>query len=186
MILIIDNYDSFTYNLYQQISTLGEKVEVFQNDKISIEEIEKIKPHRIIISPGPGTPKESGISNRVIEHFYKKTPILGVCLGHECIGEIFGSKVVHAKEIMHGKTSSISHSGDGIFKNLKKNFKVARYHSLILNSVPKDFHLSAWTSKKEIMAITHNKFPLFGVQFHPESFLTEDGDKLMHNFLHEN
>ena len=183
MILIIDNYDSFTYNLYQQIESLGKKTVVFQHDKITLNQIEKLNPESIIISPGPGRPNDSKISLKVVKKFYTKYPILGVCLGHECIGQIFGSQIVHAKKIMHGKVSKIYHCGTNIFKNLKNPFKVARYHSLILNSVPKDFTLTAWTEDKEIMAIKHDKYPVFGVQFHPESFLTEEGKKLMYNFI---
>lgn len=183
MILIIDNYDSFTYNLYQQIESLGAKTKIFKSDKITISQIKKMRPEKIIISPGPGRPKDSGISMKVIKNFYKKIPILGVCLGQECIGELFGSKVVHAKKIMHGKTSKIYHTKNSLFQDLKNPFNAARYHSLIINKVPKDFILTAWTLNNEIMAIQHKKYPLYGVQFHPESFLTEEGDKLMKNFL---
>ncbi|MDP2642634.1 MAG: aminodeoxychorismate/anthranilate synthase component II [Candidatus Peregrinibacteria bacterium] len=186
MILLIDNYDSFTYNLYQLIESLGEETKVVKNDEITINEIKKIKPSKIVISPGPGSPKDSGISKQVIETFYKEIPILGVCLGHQCIGEIFGSKVVHAKKLMHGKTSKIYHDKKYIFKNLKNPFTGARYHSLIINKIPKDFLLTAWTKEKEIMGIKHEKYKLFGVQFHPESFMTEEGEKIMKNFLNEN
>lgn len=178
MIVIIDNYDSFTYNLYQQILKLGYDCEVFQNDKIP-----KFKADKIIISPGPGRPIESGLSRKIIEENYKKTPILGVCLGHQLIGEMFGSKIVQAKEIMHGKNSEILHNKSGLFKGIKSPFKAARYHSLAINKVPKEFILSAWTKDKEIMAIQHEKYPLFGIQFHPESFMTSAGEKLMQNFL---
>ena len=183
MILLIDNYDSFTYNLYQQIEGLGEKTKVYQHDKISIEQIKKLAPSKIVISPGPKRPENAGISNKVIETFYKKIPILGVCLGHECIGQIFGSKVIHADKIFHGKTSKIYHPEDRLFRGLQNPFEAARYHSLILNKVPKGFTLTAWTKEEEIMAIHHNKYPLFGIQFHPESFLTEEGQKLIQNFL---
>lgn len=189
MILIIDNYDSFTHNLYQQIESLGSKTKIFKNDEITIHQIQKLKPNKIIISPGPGRPKNSGISMEVIKNFYKKIPILGVCLGQECIGELFGAKIIHAKKIMHGKTSKIYHTTENLTKNLfnkiKNPFVAARYHSLIINKVPKDFVLTAWTLDNEIMAIQHKKFPLYSVQFHPESFLTEEGDKLMKNFLLE-
>jgi anthranilate synthase/aminodeoxychorismate synthase-like glutamine amidotransferase len=185
MILIIDNYDSFTYNLYQQAQGLGKKTQVIKNDEINIEEIKKIKPEKIIISPGPKTPNESGISIEVVQNFYTKIPILGVCLGHECIGQIFGSKVVNANKILHGKTSEICHKNEDIFKNIKNPFKGARYHSLILDKTPEDFNLTAWTKEGEIMAIKHGEHPLYGVQFHPESFLTEEGDKIMKNFLYE-
>ncbi|MCK9186082.1 aminodeoxychorismate/anthranilate synthase component II [Candidatus Gracilibacteria bacterium] len=185
MILLIDNYDSFTYNLYQLIEKLGEETKVVKNDEISINEIKKIKPSKIIISPGPGNPKDSGISKKIIETFYKEIPILGVCLGHQCIGEIFGSKVLHAKKMMHGKTSKIYHFKNSIFKNIKSPFIGARYHSLIVDKVPKDFTLTAWTSDGEIMGIRHSKYNLFGVQFHPESFMTGQGEKIMKNFLNE-
>lgn len=187
MILLIDNYDSFTYNLYQQVENFGVHTKVFKNDQITIPQIQKLNPSKIIISPGPGRPKDSGISMKVIKNFYKKIPILGVCLGQECIGELFGAKIVHAKKIMHGKTSKIYHTTENSTKNLfnkmKNPFVAARYHSLIINKVPKDFILTAWTFDNEIMAIQHKKFPLYSVQFHPESFLTDEGDKLMKNFL---
>ncbi len=185
MILIIDNYDSFTYNLYQQVERLGKKTKIFKHDQISIKEIEKLKPKKIIISPGPKKPRDSGISVKVVQKFYTKIPILGVCLGHQCIGQFFSSKVVHAKEILHGKTSKIYHNEDKLFKGLKNPFNAARYHSLVINKVPKEFVKTAWTKDNEIMAIHHEKYPVFGIQFHPESFLTEEGDKLMHNFLYE-
>lgn len=183
MIVLIDNYDSFTYNLYQQIESLGQKTAVFSNDKISISQLEKLKPTKIIISPGPGRPEDSGISTEVIKKFHKKIPILGVCLGHQAIGQIFGSKVIHAKNILHGKTSEIYHNKNGIFAKLKSPFTAARYHSLIINQVPEEFELTAWTKEKEIMAIQHKEFPLYGIQFHPESFMTEEGNKLMKIFL---
>ena len=186
MILIIDNYDSFTYNLYQQIESLGQKVVVYKNDKITIKEIEKLKPEKILISPGPKNPDDSGISIDVIKTFYKKIPILGVCLGHQCIGQLFGSKVIHAEKVFHGKTSNLYHTGENLFKNIANPFLAARYHSLIIDKVPHDFKITAWTKKKEIMAIKHNKYPLYGIQFHPESFLTKEGSKLMNNFLNEN
>lgn len=185
MILLIDNYDSFTYNLYQLIESLGEETKVVKNDEITINEIKKIKPSKIVISPGHGSPKDSGISKQIIEFFHKEIPILGVCLGHQCIGEVFGSKVVHAKKLMHGKTSKIYHNQKSIFKNVQNPFAGARYHSLIINKVPKDFILTAWTKEKEIMGIKHEKYKLFGVQFHPESFMTEEGKKIIKNFLNE-
>ncbi len=183
MIILIDNYDSFTYNLYQQIESLGHKTAVFSNDKISISQLEKLKPKKIIISPGPGRPEDSEISIEVIKKFYQKIPILGVCLGHQAIGQIFGSKVLHAKNILHGKTSQIYHTKNGIFSKIKSPFAAARYHSLIINKVPEEFELTAWTNEKEIMAIQHKQFPLHGIQFHPESFMTEEGNKIMKNFL---
>ncbi len=185
MILIIDNYDSFTYNLYQQIESLGKKTIIFKNDEISLSKIARINPEKIIISPGPKQPKDSGISNRVVQKFYTTIPILGVCLGHECIAQIFGSKVIHSKKILHGKTSDVHHTETALFKDVKNPFRAARYHSLIVDTVPKNFTLTAWTDENEIMAIQHDKYPLYGVQFHPESFLTEEGDKLMYNFLYE-
>lgn len=185
MILIIDNYDSFTYNLYQQVESLGKKTKVIKNDELSIKAIKKLKPSGIIISPGPGRPKNSGISMKVIEKFHTKIPILGVCLGHQCIAEFFNSKIIHAKHILHGKTSKIHHTNNKLFKGLKNPFTAARYHSLIANKIPKNFILTAWTKNKEIMGIQHKKYPLFGIQFHPESFLTKEGNKLMKNFLYE-
>ena len=182
MILLIDNYDSFTYNLYQQIESLGHKTKVVAHDKITLKEIRKLKPEKIIISPGPKRPEHSGICISVIKNFYKTIPILGVCLGHEAIGQIFGSKVIHASKILHGKTSQIHHEQEGIFKGVKSPFQAARYHSLIINKVPDNFILTAWTSK-EIMAIQHKKYPLHGIQFHPESFMAPKGNKLMKNFL---
>ncbi len=183
MILLIDNYDSFTYNLYQQIEALGAKTEIFKNNEITIADIINLKPAKIIISPGPKRPENSGISIEIIKKFYKTIPILGVCLGHECIGEIFGSKIIHAKNILHGKTSKIFHNKNYIFDNIKSPFDAARYHSLIIDKLPKEFELTAWTDKNEIMGIRHKKHPLFGLQFHPESFMTIEGDKIMENFL---
>ena len=185
MILMIDNYDSFTYNLVQYLSELGEKLVVFRNDKIRLEEIEKMKPGYIVISPGPGRPSEAGISNEIIRKFSGKIPILGVCLGHQCIGEVFGGKVVSAGKLMHGKTSMIYHSGKGIFKGIPSPFEATRYHSLIVErkSFPRALKIMAWTKDKEIMALKHKKFPVWGVQFHPESILTKEGKKLLKNFI---
>lgn len=184
MILIIDNYDSFTYNLYQQVESLGAKTKIFKHDRISLKEIEKLNPSKIIISPGPKRPKDSGISLAVVQKFYTKIPILGVCLGHQCIGQVFGSKIIHAKEIYHGKTSSIYHGENFLFKGLSNPFIAARYHSLVIEKLPKEFNLTAWDKENQIMGISHKKYPLFGVQFHPESFLTQEGNKIMHNFLY--
>ncbi|MDO8499833.1 MAG: aminodeoxychorismate/anthranilate synthase component II [bacterium] len=184
MILLIDNYDSFTHNLSQQLESLGYATKVVTHDKISIKQIQKLKPTHIVISPGPGRPEDGGISMAVIKKFYKTTPVLGVCLGHECIGQIFGAKIVQAKQIMHGKTSVIQHTGQGLFKNLPNPFSAARYHSLVINKVPPDFTLTAWTDDNEIMGVAHKMYPLYGVQFHPESFMTEHGSKLLANFLH--
>lgn len=183
MIVIIDNYDSFTYNLYQQVESLGEKTKIFKNDEIKINDLKKLSPTKIIISPGPGRPSDSGISKKVIKNFYKKIPILGVCLGHQCIGELFGSKIVHAKHILHGKTSKIFHTQKDLFSNLKNPFSAARYHSLVIDKIPKNFILTAWTKDNEIMGIKHKLYPLFGIQFHTESFMTKEGNKIMQNFL---
>lgn len=186
MILIIDNYDSFTYNLAQQIGALGRDVRVVTHDAVALDEIGRMKPEKIIISPGPKDPKDSGISLDVIKHFHKQLPILGVCLGHQCIGQAFGVEVIHAPEVVHGRTSEISHNGSGLFAGLPNPFSAARYHSLVIDRVPEGFELSAWTADDIIMAIRHKDYPLYGIQFHPESFMTEAGDKLMRNFLYEN
>lgn len=184
MVIIIDNYDSFTYNLYQQIESLGVRTKVFKNDEISLKRLKDLKPSKIVISPGPGRPEDSGICLKLVQEFYTKIPILGVCLGHQCLGQIFDSKILHSKQIMHGKTSKVYHTEDSLFKGVKNPIITARYHSLIINQIPKDFTLTAWDESNEIMAIHHNKYPVFGVQFHPESFLTEEGDKIMYNFLY--
>lgn len=185
MILMIDNYDSFTYNLVQYLGELGEELQVFRNDKVKIKEIEKLNPSRIVISPGPGTPKDAGISKEVVKKFAGKIPILGVCLGEQTIGEVFGGNVVRAEKLMHGKTSEIHHDGKTIFKGLPNPFTATRYHSLILEkkSLPTCFEISAWTDDNEIMGIRHKEFKVEGVQFHPESILTEAGKKLLANFL---
>ena len=185
MVLLIDNYDSFTYNLVQQIGAFGTNIEVARNDKITIAEIEKKNPSHIIISPGPCTPKEGGISNSVIKDFAGRVPILGVCLGHQCIAYTFGAKIVRARRIMHGKTSMIHHDNKTIFKGLTNPFEATRYHSLIIKkeTLPDPFEITAFADKDEIMGIRHKEFPLEGVQFHPESFLTVQGAKLIKNFL---
>ncbi len=183
MILLIDNYDSFTYNLYQQIAKLGYEVIVAKHDQISIEQIKQLSPTHIVISPGPKTPHESGISMDVIQEFYKTIPILGVCLGHQCIGEVFGSRTIRANAIVHGKSDLIMHTSEGLFKDIPNPFPAARYHSLMIDEVPDAFTLTAWSEDKTIMAIQHKSYPVFGVQFHPESFMTEHGEKLMRNFL---
>ncbi|MCK4648838.1 aminodeoxychorismate/anthranilate synthase component II [bacterium] len=187
MILVIDNYDSFTYNLVQYLGELGEDLAVFRNDKITIKEIERLKPDRIVISPGPGRPKNAGISKELIQKLASKTPILGVCLGHQCIAEVFGAKIVEAKRLMHGKTSKIYHQGKGIYRGLSKPFIATRYHSLIVDfkSLPDCFTVTARTKEKEIMGIRHKKYKVEGVQFHPESVLTNTGKKLLKNFLEE-
>ena len=185
MVIIIDNYDSFTYNLVQQIGEFGVSIEVDRNDKITLIDIENKKPSHIIISPGPCTPKESGISNSVIKAFAGKIPILGVCLGHQCIAYTFGAEITRARRIMHGKTSMVHHDNKTIFKDLTNPFKATRYHSLIIKkeTLPDVFEISAFVDEDEIMGIRHKKYPLEGVQFHPESFLTEQGSKLIKNFL---
>ena len=185
MILMVDNYDSFTYNLVQYLGELGEELKVFRNDKISIEKIKRLKPKRIVISPGPGRPDDAGISKDVIREFSGKIPILGVCLGHQCIGEVYGGKVVQAKRLMHGKTSMIYHKGKDIFKGLTNPFEATRYHSLLVErkSLPKCLEITAWTKEKEIMGLRHKDYHLFGVQFHPESILTKVGKDILRNFL---
>ncbi|NOZ22725.1 MAG: aminodeoxychorismate/anthranilate synthase component II [Planctomycetes bacterium] len=187
MILVIDNYDSFTYNLVQRLGELGATLEVYRNDKITVEEIEGRKPNHIIVSPGPCTPLEAGISNDVVKHFAGKVPVLGVCLGHQCISHAFGGKVVRAKRLMHGKTSMIEHDGRTIFRDIENPFEATRYHSLIVpeDSLPDDFEVTARVadSPDELMGMRHKEFPLEGVQFHPESFLTDEGPKLLKNFL---
>ena len=185
MVIIIDNYDSFTYNLVQQIGAFGERMEVFRNNKINLDEIEEKKPDHIIISPGPCTPKEAGISNDIINRFSGKIPILGVCLGHQCIAYSYGADVVRARRLMHGKTSMIKHDGKTIFKGLSNPFEATRYHSLIEkeDTLPDCLEVTAKADEDEIMGIRHKEFTLEGVQFHPESFLTEEGPKLLKNFL---
>lgn len=185
MMLMIDNYDSFTYNLVQYLSELGESLVVRRNDKISIKEIQELMPSRIVISPGPGRPPDAGISKQIIKKFSGKIPILGVCLGHQCIAEVFGGKVVPARRLMHGKTSMIHHKAHGIFKDIPSPFEATRYHSLIVDkkSLPKIFQLEAWTKDGEIMGLKHRKFLVWGVQFHPESILTTNGKKLLRNFI---
>ena len=185
LVLLIDNYDSFTYNLVQQIGAFGTDIEVARNDKITIAEIEEKSPSHIIISPGPCTPKEGGISNAVIKNFAGKVPILGVCLGHQCIAYTFGAKIMRARRIMHGKTSMIHHDNKTIFNGLTDPFEATRYHSLIVDkeTLPDSFEITAFADEDEIMGIRHKEIPLEGVQFHPESFLTAQGPKLIKNFL---
>jgi anthranilate synthase component 2 len=185
MIFLLDNYDSFTYNLFQYISELGENVKVERNDKITLQELEKIQPKKIIISPGPSHPKNAGNSVEIIKKFAGKIPILGVCLGHQCIAHAYGGMVIKAKEIYHGKSSKIYHNNQGIFKNLPDPFEAVRYHSLAVEkkSLPKDFEITATTKNDIIMGIKHKKFDLEGVQFHPESIKTECGKQLIKNFL---
>ena len=186
MLLLIDNYDSFTYNLFQYLSELGEEVRVVRNDKITIEEIEKISPERIVISPGPGTPDKAGISNEVVRHFGARLPVLGVCLGHQCIGYSYGGKIERAGEIKHGKLSDIHHDGKGIFAGLPNPFSAIRYHSLAVmrDSLPDCLEVSAWTSTGILMGVRHRQFfHVEGIQFHPESIMTTVGKDLLSNFL---
>ena len=185
MILVIDNYDSFTYNLVQYLGELGAELVVYRNDKIDLAGIERLKPERIIISPGPGYPSESGISEPTIRAFANKVPILGVCLGHQAIAEVFGGVIVQAARLMHGKTSMIHHDGKGIFEGIKNPFGATRYHSLIIEreSLPDCFSITAQTDQKEIMGLKHKDYGLYGVQFHPESILTGEGKRILANFL---
>ena len=185
MILMIDNYDSFTYNLVQYLGELGENLKVYRNDKITVKEIRKLKPDAIVISPGPGTPQDAGISVDAIRELQGKMPILGVCLGHQAIGYCFGGRIIRAKNLMHGKTSKIHHKGEAIFKGLPNPFEATRYHSLLVDSknFPKELEILAWTKEKEIMGLRHRRFPIYGVQFHPESIMTKVGKQLLQNFL---
>lgn len=185
MLLMIDNYDSFTYNLVQYFGELGAEVQVYRNDKINLEQIEQLDPKHIVISPGPCTPNQAGISIAVIKHFAGKIPLLGVCLGHQSIGQAFGGKIVQAKQIMHGKTSAIYHNNTSVFKDLPNPFEATRYHSLVIepNSLPECLEITAWTKTQEIMGIQHKTLAIMGVQFHPESILTKQGHDLLANFL---
>ncbi len=189
MVFVLDNYDSFTYNLVQYLGELGGEVEVRRNDEVTVEEVEAMHPERIVVSPGPCTPQEAGISIELIRHFAGKAPILGVCLGHQAIGAAFGGQVVRAKNLMHGKTSQVEHDGKTIFRGLPSPMTATRYHSLIVaeNGLPNDLEVSAWTLDKDgtriIMGLRHREFPVEGVQFHPESVLTSAGKKMIANFL---
>lgn len=186
MILVIDNYDSFTYNLVQYLAELGQDVKVVRNDEVTVADVERWAPERILVSPGPCTPREAGASVEIIRHFAGKLPILGVCLGHQSLGFAFGGKIVRAKKLMHGKTSPIQHDGKGVFKGLKKGFQATRYHSLAVErkSLPRDLEVTATSEDGEIMGLRHRRFPAVeGVQFHPESVLTESGKDLLRNFL---
>ena len=193
MLLMIDNYDSFTYNLVQYLGELGQDIRVYRNDKITIDEIEKLRPERIVISPGPCTPREAGISIEVVKHFAGKVPVLGVCLGHQSISQVFGGKIIKAPKVMHGYTSEIQHSGEGVFRNLPNSFIATRYHSLVVDreTLSKDFKVTAWSTSESqssgaedlIMGIKHKKYAIEGIQFHPESILTEHGHQLLKNFL---
>ncbi len=185
MLLMIDNYDSFTYNIVQYLGELGEDVHTVRNDQITLGEIETMAPERICISPGPKAPKDAGISLDILREFKGKVPILGVCLGHQAIGEAFGGKVIRAKQVMHGKTSLIAHTGEGVFKGLPSPFTVIRYHSLAIEraSLPDCLEVTAWTDDGEIMGVRHKEYDIEGVQFHPESILSEHGHALLKNFL---
>jgi len=187
VIVLIDNYDSFTYNLVQKLGEVGSgvRMEVFRNDKVTVDQVEALKPTHIVISPGPCTPKEGGISNDIIRHFGPKLPVLGVCLGHQCIGYCFGATVERAAKLMHGKTDLIHHDGKMIYQGMPNPFTATRYHSLIIRNgtLPGEFEVTSWTRDNEIMGVRHKTWPLEGVQFHPESFLTELGEKLLANFL---
>ena len=189
MVFVLDNYDSFTYNLVQYLGELGAEVQVRRNDQVSVEEVEALRPERILLSPGPCTPQEAGISIAVIRHFAGKVPLLGVCLGHQAIGAAFGGEVVRAKTLMHGKTSPVEHDGKTIFSGLPSPMVATRYHSLTVSEkgLPRDLEVSAWTRErgggKVIMGLRHRRYPLEGVQFHPESVLTTEGKQLIHNFL---
>ena len=192
MLLMIDNYDSFTYNLVQYLGELGADVQVYRNDRITVEEIEQLGPEKIVISPGPCTPNEAGVSVETINRFAGKVPILGVCLGHQSIGQAFGGRIVHAGEIMHGKTSMISHADTGVFRGLPQPFEATRYHSLVIEpaSLPECLEVTAWTEDAqggvdEIMGVRHREMPVEGVQFHPESILTASGHDLLRNFLEQ-
>ena len=187
LLLMIDNYDSFTFNLVQYFQQLGQEILVKRNDEITLEEIETLQPAYLVISPGPCTPNEAGISLAAIEHFAGKLPILGVCLGHQAIAQVFGAKVIRAQRVMHGKTSLINHTNTRLFSSLNEPLTVTRYHSLIVDTIPTDFFLDAWFDDpvhgREIMAMSHKSLPILGVQFHPESVLTEQGLELLQNFL---
>ncbi len=188
MIVLIDNYDSFTYNLVQRLGELDPNIqlEVFRNDKITPKKLADIKPSHLIVSPGPGTPLDAGISNAIIKEFAPKIPLLGVCLGHQCIGHVFGGEIIRNSRIMHGKTSKIHHDGQGVFQGLTNPFEATRYHSLVIKRETfnhPDFQITAWTDEGEIMGLRHKQWQLHGVQFHPESFLTQEGPKMLRNFI---
>ena len=184
MIVVIDNYDSFTYNLVQYLGELGAEVSVFRNDAVSVEDICLLAPSHIVVSPGPGDPSEAGVSKDVIRELGATTPVLGVCLGHQCIGEVFGGNVVRAPRLMHGKTSPIYHQGDGLFTGISSPFEATRYHSLIVEEpLPEQLVCTAFTREGEVMGLRHRKYPIYGVQFHPESILTVPGKQILKNFL---
>ncbi|MCF7816759.1 MAG: aminodeoxychorismate/anthranilate synthase component II [Kiritimatiellales bacterium] len=185
MILVIDNYDSFTYNLVQYLGELGAEMRVFRNDEITVEQAVALKPEKVLVSPGPCTPKEAGVSCDIIREFGPRIPLFGVCLGHQAIGDVYGGKVIRADRLMHGKTSPMIHEGESVFKGLPSPFDATRYHSLIIErkSIPDCLKITAWTAEGEIMGVQHKQHPVHGVQFHPESILTVEGKKLLQNFL---
>ena len=185
MLLMIDNYDSFTYNLVQYFGELGQEVRVFRNDRITLEEIEELDPGYLVISPGPCTPNEAGISVDAVRRFAGRIPLLGVCLGHQSIGQAFGGRIVHARRLMHGKTSMIHHRGEGVMQGLPNPFQATRYHSLVIGreGLPDCLEVTAWSDDQEIMGVRHRELPVHGVQFHPESILTQNGHQLLKNFL---
>ena len=185
MILLIDNYDSFVYNIYQYLGELGASVSIFRNDKISVDEIVSMHPEKIIISPGPCTPSESGLSVEIIRAFGANTPLLGVCLGHQCIGAAYGGRIIKMDRVWHGKTSEIHHNGENVFKNIPDPFVATRYHSLVLEkeTCPDALEVTAWTDDGTIMGLRHKTYPVYGVQFHPESILTNEGKKILQNFI---
>jgi anthranilate synthase/aminodeoxychorismate synthase-like glutamine amidotransferase len=184
MILVLDNYDSFTYNLVQYLGELGEELSVYRNDKVTLDEIAGLKPSRIVISPGPGTPNDGGISNQAIRQFYRDIPILGVCLGNQCIGHVFGGVIARAPRLMHGKTSLVYHDGRGLYAGIPNPFEAGRYHSLIVQEpLPAELEVTAFTQEREVMGLRHREYPLEGVQFHPESILTKHGKEILKNFL---
>jgi anthranilate synthase component 2 len=185
MLLMIDNYDSFTYNLVQYLGELGQEVVVYRNDEITLDQIAELKPDRVVISPGPCTPNEAGVSVPLVQRYAGQIPILGVCLGHQSIGQAFGGRIVHAAHVMHGKTSPIYHKDIGVFKGLKAPLTATRYHSLVIEraSLPEALEITAWTEDGDIMGVRHRSLPVEGVQFHPESILTEQGHELLRNFL---
>ena len=185
MILVIDNYDSFTFNLVQYFGELGAELKVVRNDQITVAEVEALRPQKIVISPGPCSPHEAGVSCAVMKHMATRVPVFGVCLGHQCMGEVYGGRVVRAGRLMHGKTSPIVHTGTGILAGMPNPFEAIRYHSLLVEkaTLPAELELTAWTAEGEIMGLQHKTLPVHGVQFHPESILTQDGKRILQNFL---
>jgi anthranilate synthase/aminodeoxychorismate synthase-like glutamine amidotransferase len=185
MLLLIDNYDSFTYNLYQYFCELGQEVRVARNDRLTLDDVELLAPERIVVSPGPSTPDHAGVSNEMFRCFGSRIPMLGVCLGHQCLGQVYGGKVVRAGRVMHGKTSPVHHDGKGLFRGLPSPFNAVRYHSLLVERVtlPAELEISAWTEDGTVMGLRHRRLPVAGIQFHPESFMTEYGREILTNFL---